>query len=61
MEPTIESSPIRVYCIQHELGGEIIRIRADVMCPTQNGYTFKREGQVVGRVVREPRTWWIEE
>lgn len=70
MEPTVESKPVRIYCVQlgHESGDAsapwppVIRIRADVMCRvSRSRLEFKREGQVVGYVNGAIKAWWIEE
>ena len=59
MQKTVESAPIRTYCVLIT-NQPIIRIRADIMCkgsPVQ----FKREGQVVGVIETEIIAWWIGE
>ena len=66
MDRTVESKPIRTYCIQMqpETGGQwppLVRICADVMCETHRAYIFKREDQIVGKIEGPIRGWWIEE
>ena len=60
MAPTLESPPIRIYCVR--LGpGETIRVRADTMCEGQRPdfvTTFKREGKIVGKIRGKVGAWW---
>ena len=65
MNPTIEK-PERVYCVQlppkNGRWPEVIRVRADTMCPKSQARTeFKRDGEVVGVVNGAMQAWWIEE
>ncbi len=65
MNPTIEQEAMRVYCIQLSPAGgnwpPTIRIHADTLSLEREGYTFKREGNIVGVVRGNVQAWWIEE
>ena len=65
MTPTMESPNVRIYCVRKDDCPEIIRIRADTVCEEKQRsttyLTFKRDGEIVGKILGVGIDWWIEE
>ena len=66
MTPTVEKPVTRIYCVRKSEHAEIIRIHAQTVCEegshNDHRLTFKRDGNIVGKVFSADEIdWWIEE